>query len=70
MVPAIGADTGEVIMDGITIIITTILAMDGVEVTGEVADMDGTAQADATRASMQEDMPTAIVHHAQAEITM
>lgn len=41
MVPVIGVDTGEAIMDGITIIITTILAMDGVEVTGEVADMDG-----------------------------
>lgn len=68
MVPVTGAVAIGVVIGDITIIITTIPAMDGVVVTGEVV-MDGMVQANVIPGYMPEDIPTAIIHHVQAEIT-
>lgn len=68
MVPVTGAAAIGVVIGDITIIITTIPAMDGVVVTGEVV-MDGMVQANVIPEYTPEDIPTAIIHHVQAGIT-
>jgi hypothetical protein len=63
---ATGVAIGATIIT-ITIIIRITLVTVGVVATGEVV-MDGMAQADVTRGYMPEDIPIAIVLHAQAGI--
>ena len=65
-VAATGVAIGATIIT-ITIIIRITLVTVGVVATGEVV-MDGMAQADVTRGYMPEDIPIAIVLHAQAGI--
>lgn len=65
-IPATGVAIGATIIT-ITIIIRITSVTVGVVATGEVV-MDGMAQADVTRGYMPEDIPIAIVLHAQAGI--
>ena len=65
-VAATGVAIGATIIT-ITIIIRITSVTVGVVATGEVV-MDGMAQADVTRGYMPEDIPIAIVLHAQAGI--
>ena len=67
-VAATGVAIGATIIT-ITIIIRITSVTVGVVATGEVV-MDGMAQADVTRGYMPEDIPIAIVLHAQAGIIM
>lgn len=61
----VGDSVGDGVRHGTTIVGT--IPVIGVAATGEVV-MDGMAQADVTRGYMPEDIPIAIVLHAQAGI--